>query len=209
MTCLAFLSITQASAESLVGSNYAGGRFTALTLGNDAADEAIGGVWVFDVFGSTPLSEEVDTILGAGHGFGGDKIGGVPIDYSTTFVTTEFRYQFMKDEAINPYVIGGPFIKRWEIDVDNGAAPAIAALNGSKDLAGVALGGGAEFELGSKFLARTELNLRLDTNVDVTTVASGSVGWWVFPQLLGSLGLGWDSEDEDIGLQFIATWKLD
>lgn len=208
LAATATAGIVSARAESLLGSSHVGGRAHLLQFGDAIKDRILGDAYLFDAFGATPINKNVDTVIRAGYGTGSGKVGIVPVDYQSTSIATEFRYQFFPDEAINPYLVGGPFVNRWVVDVDANPDLGLRALDASDNLVGVMAGSGAQFEIYDTFLATAEFDLRVNTELEVTAQVYGTFGYWLLPQLLTSVGLGYDSDESDQTYSLLATWKL-
>jgi opacity protein-like surface antigen len=201
------LASTATRAETLLGSSYAGGRFHVITLGDKLEDKAFGNAYGLDVFGSTPLNDAVETEISAGHARRDGSLGGEDAQYTVTFTRTDFRYQFNKNEPINPFVVGGPFVRRYEVDARS-FANEFKSFNRSEDQLGLSLGGGAEIEITDHFLARAQAGVTYVSSGDLSVDGSASVGFWVLPQLLTSLGASYETENEDMAFSLLATWKL-
>lgn len=201
------LASTASRAETLLGSSYAGGRFHVITLGDKLEDKAFGNAYGIDVLGSTPLNDAVETEISAGHARRDGSLGGEDAQYTVTFTRTDFRYQFRRGQAVNPFVIGGPFVRRYEVDARS-FADEFKSFNRSEDQLGVSLGGGAEIEITDHFLARAQAGVTYSSTSDFTADGSASVGYWVLPQLLTSLGASYETDNEDMAFSLLATWKL-
>jgi Outer membrane protein beta-barrel domain len=197
-----------ARAEGLIGASHAGGRFHVLQFGDSMKDLVLGEGFALDAFGATPINDNVDTIIRAGYGAASGNVSGVPVDYSTTTIGTDFLYHFRPDEAINPYLVGGPFVHRWAIDVDNTPNRILRALDMSENRVGASLGSGAQFEIYDTFLAGAELAVQVTTELDVNATARATFGYWVMPQLLTSLGVAYDTDEGDRTYSLLGTWKL-
>jgi hypothetical protein len=195
-------------AEALLGASSTAARMDILQFGESSLDNILGEGFRFEVSGATPVNDQVDTVLRAGYGFADGKVGPVKFDYKTTFIGTDFIFHFFPDEAVNPYLLGGPYVTRRAVDVSRSAPVSLRMLDLSDNEVGVQAGGGSEFQIYDLFLARAELRLRVDTELDVNALAQGQFGWWALPQLLASLGLSYDSDDGDRALSLLATWKL-
>lgn len=182
-------------AETLLGTNYAGGFFDVVMLHGDTLERDLGTGYGAGFAGNINTGRNIDWNLSAVYSWADGEIDGRQTEISGVAATAILVLYAAPDASAspNPFLHVGPVIvKRDEDRVSSGGD----IVRSSTLRTGFSVGGGMELELTEQVLFRIGIahqRLRADNSTGV----SSSVGFWFNGHILATAGGFLDLQSED------------
>lgn len=187
-----------AGADTLLGSNYAGGSFSMTHFGDERMDDVFGSSPGLKGFGDINLHPNLDLQWVVGYSWDDGSDSGVEVETSALTGGMNLLYAFKPGEQLNPFVKAG--FNVYKKEYESSGYP-------DEDDSGVGFVGGAglEFEATRKIL----LNAGADYwnyEGDDDIMLSGQFGYWFHQRILGFVAgyysCEWEDTTGEIGLIF-------
>ena len=204
IAALSAASCAAARAETLLGSNYAGGSFGFFQFGDDRIDDVVGTAYGVDGVGNLNLMPNLDLKLAVSYLWAEGNEGGVEIDMSGLAAGANLiAYRTCYRDWIHPFVGAGLSVVENETQLSSAGL----SVGGDGTEVGFDAGAGVELELGEKYLLRVGGDyFYIDDDDDVNL--SATLGYWLSSQVLATVRGTYAIDSENTALYLGLRLKL-